>query len=288
MGRDRAAARPKALLEPGRLNRVVAAPAELNDRAEIGHVARLAEGGQSHHLVFIGGVQEAEIAGDLLVQQAERMRKVDLPESLQPVAAAHVIGGRGLLPASIQRQHRGMIERRGKKGAGGVRHVVLHEMPPVGTIRPRAPEACAQVVWRAAGEMPRGVDDGRQEERIPRGFPFGRRRVRAWLQGQRDGRLVAMAAEQEKGIVGVGDVIDVDEADPGFPQAVVDRVERQLVRGEGDGPLGVLDTREAFLLRCCDDPAILHQTGRGVVIDRVEAKDVHVLPPVRLPSKTRA
>ena len=103
--------------------------------------------------------------------------------------------------------------------------------------------------------------------------------MRAWLQRQRDGRLVAMAAEQEKGIVGVGDVIDVDETDPGFPQAVVDRVERQLVRGEGDRPLGVLDAREAFLLHRRNDPAIVDQTGRGVVIDRVDAKDVHLLSP---------
>src|SRR5919204_327748 len=80
------ARRPEALLEPGWLDRVLAVRAELNDRAEIGHVARLTEGGQGHHLVFIGGVQEAQILGDLRVKRSSSAAAMTLPSCIRQAA----------------------------------------------------------------------------------------------------------------------------------------------------------------------------------------------------------
>ena len=50
--------------------------------------ARLAERRERHHLVLIRGVQEAEIFGDVLVQETERMRHVHLADAIDIGAAA--------------------------------------------------------------------------------------------------------------------------------------------------------------------------------------------------------
>src|SRR6185436_5952214 len=60
-----------------------------------------------------------------------------------------------------------------------------------------------------------------------------------------------------------------------MPQAIVDRVKRELPGSEGQGTLAVLDAREAFLFRGGHDLTILDQTGRGVMKSGVDSKCVH-------------
>src|SRR5579885_606583 len=76
-------------------------------------------------------------------------------------------------------------------------------------------------------------------------------------------------------MVVLGDVVDVAEGDLRLAQAVVDGVERQLVSGEWNRALAVLDPREALFLRCRDHLPIADQAGGRVVVDRVDAERVH-------------
>jgi hypothetical protein len=48
-------------------------------------------------------------------------------------------------------------------------------------------------------------------------------------------------------------------------------VVRQLVRGERDRPLAVLDLREALFLGGRDDGAVAHEARRRVVVRRVDS-----------------
>ncbi len=81
-----------------------------------------------------------------------------------------------------------------------------------------------------------------------------------------------MAAQKQERIIRVGDVIHVGQGDPGLPQAVVDRMERQLPRRERHRPLGVLAVREPLFLRGRDDDAVTDQAGGRIVIGGVDSR----------------
>src|SRR3954470_7178609 len=100
----------EALLQPQWRDRVLAFWPQPHEVAEVVEIARLAERRKRHHLVLIGGVQEAKVLRHALVEQAEGMRQMDLAEPLQPVAGTAGVTGRGLLAAAVERQYRGPRE----------------------------------------------------------------------------------------------------------------------------------------------------------------------------------
>jgi hypothetical protein len=73
------------------------------------------------------------------------------------------------------------------------------------------------------------------------------------------------ALELEERLVVEGDQVHVRETDAGFAQAVRKRLRREL--------RVVFPAREALLLRCRDDPAVLHQRGGAVVVERGDPQD---------------
>ena len=61
------------------IDHVLAVGADVDVLAQRRLQRRRAERGERHHLVLVARVQEAEVGGDLLVEQAERVRHLDLP-----------------------------------------------------------------------------------------------------------------------------------------------------------------------------------------------------------------
>lgn len=121
--------RPEALLQARRRDRVAASRPDAHDVAELVTIPISAERGQRHHLVLVGGRQKAEVGGDLLVEQAQRVRHIDLAQTIQARAIAKAVGRSGPFTTTVERQHGGMDERRDVEGAGRVGDVVLHEAP---------------------------------------------------------------------------------------------------------------------------------------------------------------
>ena len=83
-------------------------------------VFRLAIGGQPHDLVLAGIHLESEIVSQGRVEQAERMREMDLARDLEILALADAGRGGRPLADTVERQYRSLLERRGIEGAGGV------------------------------------------------------------------------------------------------------------------------------------------------------------------------
>jgi hypothetical protein len=70
-------------------------------------------------------------------------------------------------------------------------------------------------------------------------------------------------------------MIDIAAGEACVFQAKADRALRELMRVIPVGLLAVLDTVESFLLGGCDELAVDEQRSRGLVIHRVNSKDVY-------------
>ncbi len=89
----------------------------------------------------------------------------------------------------------------------------------------------------------------------------------------------SLSGAGETGVVRVGDRVQVCRSQPGPLQAPSGGQFGQFPGGEGDGPLAVLASAEAFLLRCGHDAAV-HDQGRGRVVEEgVDPEDTHAMPP---------
>jgi hypothetical protein len=84
---------------------------------------------------------------------------------------------------------------------------------------------------------------------------------------------VAIGRRRQRRVVRIHDGIEVGWSDPGFAEAPPSRFLRQFPGGKRNGLLAVLTPREALLFGRCDDPSIDDQGRRGVVEDRVDAKN---------------
>ena len=271
------------LLETGRLDRVGAVLAPVDDAAEGVDVGGLPVGGQGHHLVFVGRVQEAEIFRHLLVEDAERVGHLHLADAPQVIAAPLVIAGRDPFPSSIEGEDSRALERRGEKRAGRVGDVVLDEMPLIGTIRARTLEAGREVVRGAAGQMARRVDHRGDEEGIPGRLPLGGHRVGARLERQGERGLIERTSHPDGRIERVGDMVNVGERDRCLAQAVVDGVKGQFPGRKWNRPLAVLDPGEPLFFCRGDDLAVLDQARRRVVERGIDPQRVHQTTPISLP-----
>src|SRR5207248_8910268 len=126
------------------------------------------------------------------------------------------------LATTIEGQHRCILKRRGMKGADSVRDVMFDKMPAIMPMLRGLAKTSLQVVGRTVEQVARGVDNRRQKEWVPGGFPFCGGWMRTRFQGKRDGCVMAMIAEQQPGVVGVRDMIDICQGYTGFTQAVID------------------------------------------------------------------
>ena len=152
------------------------------------------------------------------------MWKVDLPQPEQLVTVTKTIARGSPLTSSIQCQHSGFIKWRSMKSAGRVRYMVLYKMPAIRPIGSRSFKACLQMMWCPTGQVARSIDDRSQEKWVPRGFPFSRDWMCAWLQGERYCCLLAVITRQQKRVVRVSNVIDIHQGNTSLSQAVVDSV----------------------------------------------------------------
>src|SRR5690348_4546863 len=152
-------------------------------------------------------MQEAEVARHLLVEQAQRARHSHLTQQLEAGAVPHEVRRGRELTASVERHDGGLLERRGEKCARRVRDVVRHEVPAERSVVLRTAEMMSQVQRRAMRELSWRVHNVRQKKRIPWRVP--RRLVRAGLERERDRRVVAMRAEEQRRIERVCYMIDL-------------------------------------------------------------------------------
>ncbi|MGF6819946.1 hypothetical protein OKW33_006840 [Paraburkholderia atlantica] len=270
------ARRTEALGQTRRIDGIAAVPAVLDDLAKHIDIGRLAVRRKRHHLVLVRRVQEAEPVGHRFVQQAERVRQLDLFQARVLAADELPHAGRHAFAAAVHRQHGGVVERRREKRARLVREMVLDEVPCEAVLAIHALEALAQMMRRAVEQLALRVRDIAEKQRVPRrrGRIVRTRAGRIERQLDRRARLRRHAAEQ-RGVVRVSDVIDVGERDAGGFQAVVDRVERQLPGRERHRTFRVLDVREAFVFGGGEHHAVTQQRGRAVVIDRIDSECVH-------------
>jgi hypothetical protein len=222
-------------------------------------VFRLAVGREPHHLVLAGIDLEPEIVGERRVEQAERMRKMDLAVDLDRVVLAQPRRGRRPLADAIHGQDRRASEGRWIEGAGGVRLVMLGEHQLLGDVD--------------AGHVPRQVvaQHLALEQLLAR--PHGKCRRKRAKPARRQRKVgLEQALELQERLVVEDDVVDVLKRHPAGLEAVFHRL-------CGKGRV-VADAREPLLLRRRNDFALLHQRGRAVVIEGGDAEDVHPsIPP---------
>lgn len=265
------ARRAEPFFEAQRRDCILPLAFQADDLLEFVQVARLTIGRQCHHLVLIARTQEAEVVGHRFIEQAQRVRHVDLAEDLEFAAFGGAVAGGRLLAAAVERHHRAAIEGRGQKRAGRVGQVVLDEVPLVRPVGAHAAKSFAEMMRRAVGQLPRRVDDRRQEQWIPSCFPLAGRRVLTGLERHGDRRGRRMYSEQQIRIVGIGHVFDIGQPNTGFAQTIIDRVKRQLPCRKRHRAFAVLDVRESLFFGRGQHDAIFDQTGGRIVVSRVDA-----------------
>src|SRR5205823_10361077 len=94
--------------------------------AEQVQVPRPPVGGQRHHLVLVAGGQEAQVRGQVLVQQAERVRQFLRGQRFEDAVAVPAGQVAGLLAPAVEDQYRAVagVLRHRQGGGGGVGDVV--------------------------------------------------------------------------------------------------------------------------------------------------------------------
>src|SRR5690242_18994944 len=88
-------------------------------------IFRLAIRSEAHDLVFARIDFESRVIRKGRVQQSDRVRKWNFPQRRQGVPFTEPSGGRRPFSDSVHAQDRGLLIRRGKKGGGCVRLMVL-------------------------------------------------------------------------------------------------------------------------------------------------------------------
>src|SRR5262249_31219657 len=149
-----------------------------------------------------------------LVEETQGVWHVHLAEPFETIAGADGVAGRSLLTTAVEGEDSGALERGGMERAGSMRQMVRDEVPPVrGGPGMHAPEARLQVMRRPIGELARRVNDRGEEESVPGRLGSLSLGMPAGVQWQGNRRLLALPAEQQIGVEGVGDVIDLFQSD---------------------------------------------------------------------------
>ena len=81
--------------------------------------------------------------------------------------------------------------------------------------------------------------------------------------------------EENKGIIGISNVVQIDQPDIFARETVMNGVEGQLVRGKRHRPFTVLDVGKALFLRGGNHFSVLNQTGGRIMIGGIDAEGIH-------------
>ncbi len=231
---------------------VQAEAAVLGQRDQLAHLVepgRPAVGRHAHDLVLTFVDLETQVAGECAVQQPERMRVANLVGHLEVDAAPDAERGAGPFSNTVGGDDRGLVERRWKVGAGGVRKVVLAE-ENLAVEAQRLTDLAAHPQFLAEPAL-QCVDEGATGSRIRRG-----------VAGHD-------ALELEQRLLVEDDVIEVVRLEAARFEAVI--------RGL-DGQSGVvLDAAETLFLGRCDQIAVAQQASARVVVEAGQAEDVQQL-----------
>lgn len=265
--------RPENCAPVGPRNPIFAFAPILENVAKQRRMHRCTERCQRHYLVFIGGMQKAEMSRDFLIQQAERIRQVDLPDATIFAVFIQAVAGGGGLAAAIHRQHRRSVERCGQKSTGFMRQMVVDIMPLKRTVMRHAAKAFLEMMRRAAGKLARRIDDIGKKQRIPRRKPGAGMARR--LQRQADGRAMPACTGKQFGLPGIGNMLHVGKGNAGLFQAIVDCMERQFPGRKRQGTLAMLDAGKTLLFGCRHHIAIAHQASRAIMINSIDTQCVH-------------
>ena len=210
-------------------------------------VARLAVRRQPHQLVFARVDAKPAVVGERRIQQAERVREPQFVRQREAIALAVAVGRRRPFADAVERQDRGLLERRRKERARRVRLVML------------AVENASLVL---AGQLTPQLAIEEQLLLDPHRHRLAERRKAARRERQVG---LDQPIELEERLVVEGDVVDRIERQPGLCQAIVDGM-----RGK---PRVMLLAAESFLLGGSDDVAIDDERGGRVVVEGREAEN---------------
>jgi hypothetical protein len=97
-----------------------------DQRAEVVQERRRPVGRHRHHLVLVRRAPEAEVRGELLVEQPQRVRQYLGGQHLQPPALVAARQVRGALAAAVEHQHAARVVPGGECRGRGVRDVMWH------------------------------------------------------------------------------------------------------------------------------------------------------------------
>jgi hypothetical protein len=101
---------------------------DTHDVADLLRVNRLTIGGQTHQLVLVAILREAEELGEGGVKDPKRVREAGGTLDVDIGALAHAPHDAAEIAEAVHRDHRGFIERRREEGARQVGAVVLYEV----------------------------------------------------------------------------------------------------------------------------------------------------------------
>ena len=202
----------------------------------------LAKGSQAHQLVFAAVHLEAAVRGEGGVEQAERMRKLEVVGQLDAIASAHSHSRGAPFADAVERENGRRIKWRWEERTGGMALVVV------------------------------GIDSGaRVGPGSPRSMVLAGRSLFlsqpgiAWQKLAKPARRESQIGLQQALELGErffveNDVIELGRVEARLFQAISDRLCRKS--------RVVLDSREAFFLRRRDDVAVHDESRSAIVIER--------------------
>ena len=228
-----------------RLHHEASAGGDADRLAKRLQVNRFTVGRERHHLVLVRRALEAEVHGQLLVHQSQRMRQLLRGQQLEAFAGPPPGQVRGVLTAAVEDEHGRGGEGRGQAGRGGVGAVMGDEPDTIG-LDP------GQGAFQEGGRLA-GVERAQPLPVVSR-------------------HVTPVGPDQAR-IVGVSDRIEILGRTAGEGQTPRGGLLGQLPGAEWNRELAVLASREAFLFSCGDNLPIDDERRRGVVEDRIDPQD---------------
>ena len=220
---------------------------EANDLLHLLDIGRLAVGREAHDLVLVAVMREADELGHRLVENAQRVRKIDATVDRQRPALAQPPGRRRKIAESVDRDRDGLVVGRNQEGGREMAEMVLDHVrrSPELLLRKMALEVARDVGPLAAISQP------------------AHHVIETDARRQREGELAPAVG----GIVAVDrNMVDIGQRDPCLAQAIADRFAGKAAP--------MLDAAKTLLFDRCDEFAILDQAGGRVGVIGVEPENV--------------
>ena len=210
---------------------------------------RVAVGREAHHLALVAVLREAEPLRDRGVEDPERVREEHAVEDLDPVAAPVRQHRRCEVAEAVDREDRGLVERRDEEGARHVGEVVLDVVEPGAQAGLLDPDGLRQLALDVARPSTRSRAARAGSRRSARGGASASPSRPRFARGSRP-----MATWSRS---------------PGARPASCRHQRGRERRKAG----AVLDAVEPLLLGGGDELAVDDERRRGVAVVRVQAED---------------